>query len=214
MPYIYKITNDINNKIYVGKTAGTIDKRWREHCADYKKFKGEKRPLYEAMKKYGIEHFYIEQLEEVASLEELDEKEKYWIEKLGSFHYGYNATKGGEGKAYADYDLIYNLYINQNLSSKEITAITGYDNITINRALDCHGIDKEQRQDIIVTRKGKPVLQIDIETNKVLAVFPTCSAAQRIVSHNPSEKNSGSHISAVCRGKRKTAYGYRWQYAY
>ena len=60
MSYIYKITNDINNKVYVGKTNLTIEKRFREHCTDSKKFTIEKRPLYNAMNKYGIEHFHIE----------------------------------------------------------------------------------------------------------------------------------------------------------
>lgn len=37
MAFIYKITNDINNKIYIGKTRLTVQERWREHCHDYKK---------------------------------------------------------------------------------------------------------------------------------------------------------------------------------
>lgn len=37
IPYIYKITNDINGKIYIGKTMNSIKERWKEHCNDYKK---------------------------------------------------------------------------------------------------------------------------------------------------------------------------------
>ena len=37
MPYIYKITNDINGKIYIGKTLSTIEQRFKEHCQDYLK---------------------------------------------------------------------------------------------------------------------------------------------------------------------------------
>ena len=59
MPYIYKITNDINNKIYIGKTLHAIEHRFKEHCKDSKKRQNEKRPLYSAMNKYGIEHFHI-----------------------------------------------------------------------------------------------------------------------------------------------------------
>lgn len=50
MPYIYKITNKINDKIYVGKTLDTIENRWREHKNDYQKRRNEKRPLYSAMR--------------------------------------------------------------------------------------------------------------------------------------------------------------------
>ena len=59
MAYIYKITNDINGKIYIGKTYNSIEKRFKEHCKDRLKRKCEQRPLYSAMNKYGIEHFYI-----------------------------------------------------------------------------------------------------------------------------------------------------------
>jgi hypothetical protein len=51
MPYIYKITNKINGKSYIGKTLKTVKERWSEHCQDYKKERSEKRPLYSAMSK-------------------------------------------------------------------------------------------------------------------------------------------------------------------
>lgn len=57
MAFIYKITNDINQKIYIGMTERTIKERFKEHCQEYKRERAEKRPLYSAMKKYGIEHF-------------------------------------------------------------------------------------------------------------------------------------------------------------
>ena len=54
------------------------------------------------MKKYGAENFVIEQLEECSS-EIVNDREKYWIEFLGSYKYCYNATLGGDGAQYADY---------------------------------------------------------------------------------------------------------------
>ena len=127
MAYIYQITNDINEKIYIGKTESSIENRFREHCNDAFRERNEKRPLYSAMRKYGIEHFHIKLIEETNDPEE---REKYWIEKLGSFKYGYNATIGGDGKRYADYDLIYSLY-NQGNNYKQIHEITHYDDHTI-----------------------------------------------------------------------------------
>ena len=76
MSYIYVITNNINGKQYVGKTNLTIDQRFKQHLRDSNKERCEKRPLYDAMNKYGIEHFSIEQLEE-CSVEEAPIKEIY-----------------------------------------------------------------------------------------------------------------------------------------
>ena len=59
------------------------------------------------MRKYGIEHFSVVELEQTNDPEE---REKYWIEKLRTFKNGYNATTGGDGKHYLDYDLIIALY--------------------------------------------------------------------------------------------------------
>ena len=59
MAYIYRIINDINSKVYVGKTENPIEKRFKEHCVDAFRDRNEKRPLYAAMRKYGIEHFHI-----------------------------------------------------------------------------------------------------------------------------------------------------------
>lgn len=73
---IYKIYNDVNDKLYIGKTVSSIEKRFQEHCDDSKKERCEKRSLYNAMNKYGIEHFFIELIEE-CDLKELSEKEIY-----------------------------------------------------------------------------------------------------------------------------------------
>lgn len=64
MAFIYKITNLINNKCYIGKTERTINERWKEHL---KKSKSLDLPLYRALNKYGIDNFQIEQIEECSS---------------------------------------------------------------------------------------------------------------------------------------------------
>ena len=211
MPYIYKIVNDINNKIYVGKTLRTIQERWKQHLYDYDKRGNEKRPLYDAMLKYGPNHFHIEELESVLDATLLNEREKYWIEFLHSFQNGYNATRGEDGTPYADYALIYELYTIHNLTFEKIQNITNYDMYTIRAAIMSYGISKENIEKIRSQRLSKPVIQLDIKTEEILKIFPSCAAAQREVSNNPNDY-SGTHISAVCRGKRRTAYGYKWKY--
>lgn len=64
MSYIYVITNNINDKQYVGKTNLSIEKRFKEHIRDSKGSMKKHRPLYYAFNKYGIENFSIDILEE------------------------------------------------------------------------------------------------------------------------------------------------------
>lgn len=203
MAYIYKITNDINNKIYIGKTNFSIQKRWKEHCSDFLKEKEQNRPLYRAMNKYGIEYFHIEQVEECPNTI-VDEREKYWIEYYGSFKYGYNATKGGDGKAYCDYDLVFALW-NKGLTIKEISEKLHYDSSHCSDILSTFGIDKEIRKKRAVSTHFKPVIQIDKNTNEILCVYPSIKAAENATGN-------GGHIASVCTGKRKTAAGYKWEW--
>lgn len=105
MSYIYKIINDINNKIYIGQTSFSLEKRFKEHLADSDKI--EKRPLYYAMRKYGKEHFKIELIEETNFP---NEKEKYWINYYDSYNNGYNATLGGEGISLISREKVFQLY--------------------------------------------------------------------------------------------------------
>ena len=96
MGYIYKITNKINQKSYIGLTSKSVEERWKEHIASINKLK-DQRPLYSALAKYGVDSFSIETIEEVDN-DFLGERETYWISYYDSYKNGYNATLGGDGK--------------------------------------------------------------------------------------------------------------------
>lgn len=98
MFYVYKIINKINNKIYVGQTTETLKKRFKRHCG-YQLNNDDH--LHRAMKKYGIENFSIELIEEVNNQEELDEREYYWIQYYNAINEGYN-IKDTKGKCGGD----------------------------------------------------------------------------------------------------------------
>lgn len=97
MAYIYKITNLLNTKVYIGKTEHHNPlKRWKEHLNDSKRERNRNRPLYRAFNKYGIENFSFEILEET---DNPAEKEIYYITKYDSYQKGYNATIGRRWKS-------------------------------------------------------------------------------------------------------------------
>ena len=94
---IYKITNLVNKKIYVGQSINIIE-RWKQH--QYKAFNSKEvaynSAIHAAFRKYGVENFSFEVLEE-CKIEELDKKEREWIEKLNSLApNGYNILIGGQ----------------------------------------------------------------------------------------------------------------------
>lgn len=92
---IYKITNLQTNKIYIGQTIRSLELRWNEHlrCARA----GVDLHLYEAIRHYGQNSFKIEVIDSATSQEELDKKEKYWIEYFNTLDpvKGYNNIEGG-----------------------------------------------------------------------------------------------------------------------
>ena len=91
---IYKIENLITHHVYIGQSVD-ITTRWRRHRDDAKN-NNKDYPLYRAIKKYGIENFSFEIIEECPR-EELNDKEKYWIQYFDSYKNGYNQTVGGQG---------------------------------------------------------------------------------------------------------------------
>ena len=94
---IYKITNNLNNKKYIGQSRN-IEKRFNKHRSESfnKNSSHYEYPLYRAIRKYGIENFSFEIIEE-CKIEELNEKEEFWIKYYDSFFNGYNQTLGGDG---------------------------------------------------------------------------------------------------------------------
>ena len=160
MSYIYKITNIINGKSYIGQTSRTIEDRWKEHLHNNHDI-----PLVRAFKKYGIENFKIECLEE-CSESMVNERECYWISYYDTYYNGYNATLGGDGRVQYNYEAI----LNKNLRKK--------------------------------------VIMIDKDTNEPIKIFPSMRAASMYLI---GSTDGNGHIGAVCKGKRKTAYGYKWK---
>lgn len=94
---VYKITNKVNNKVYIGITSKGISARWKEHI--YSAEHGCPFKLHNAIRKYGKENFSIELIDFCNSWEELTEKEQYYISEYKSLQdeYGYNMTEGGDG---------------------------------------------------------------------------------------------------------------------
>ncbi len=103
MPEIYKITNKINGKTYVGQTKNSLEKRKTYHLQSVNS--NSKYPIHCAIRKYGKENFLFETIELCDELE-LNKKEISWIKELNSLcQTGYNIRNGGRGKQPEDLKL-------------------------------------------------------------------------------------------------------------
>lgn len=91
---IYKYTNKTNGKIYIGQSTN-IHKRYIQHIYDSKHRPEKSTGIDKAIAKYGIENFEFEIIEE-CPVEQLNDREKYWIEYYNSYHQGYNCSLGGD----------------------------------------------------------------------------------------------------------------------
>lgn len=122
MGLIYCYTNKINGKQYVGQTTTSLERRdyGHQHQPTPKYF-------HAALKKYGRENFDLDVLEECSN-ELLDEREEFWIKKLGTFGNGYNLNSGGKQPKYFQPEQIAeikDLLINTRLPYTEIKSRTG-----------------------------------------------------------------------------------------
>lgn len=114
--YVYKTTNILNNKIYVGKRVKT------KFDSSYK---GSGKILKLAFEKYGFENFTCEILEWCQNAEALNEQEQYWIKLLESQNptIGYNIASGGNGG-----DIFHTLSAKHQTEIKEKMVINGQRN--------------------------------------------------------------------------------------
>lgn len=90
---IYLVKNTVNGKCYVGQTRYTLQERWANHCSKNSGCTA----LKNAICKYGKDAFQLTVIDTATDENELDEKERYWIEKLNTLApNGYNLKTGGE----------------------------------------------------------------------------------------------------------------------
>lgn len=159
------------------------------------------------MKKYGIEHFHISKIEETNNPEE---REKYWIEITNSFHNGYNATQGGEGKHYLDYDLICKTYRENGYNQKKTAEILQISPDSVRNALIAN------KQSIIKSPTAcKKVVQYT-KAGIEIQNFHSCGEAARfLIAQKVTNAKIGTvtnKITECANHKRKSAYNFLWEF--
>ena len=163
------------------------------------------------MKKYGKEHFFIELIEE-CPIEKLNEREQYWIAKKDTYHNGYNATIGGDGKRLIDYQKIiddYKITLNQKQTAKNCNCSID----TVQLACKIYNIPILKYG---ITPMTKPVAQYDKNNNYIQSFLSCGEAARFLINNNITQAKIGTVTNKIvecAEGKynRKSAYGYIWK---
>lgn len=224
MTGIYKITNLIDGKTYIGQGLD-IFHRWSKHSQT-----PSDSLLHQAINQIGIENFSF-QIIELCEKKQLDEREKYWIAYFNSYvksenSNGYNMNEGGwenytSSKAIPieQYDLQGNFiaeYPSTGVASQQtgialrsIQYCCGNDN---RKALTAGGFQWKRKDDnkkitAIQKRTNFEVLQIDKDTKEIIQKFSSPKEASKITGIN----NVG--ITNCCNKRQKSSGGFIWEYA-
>ena len=230
MFYIYKITNNTDSKFYIGKTTRDVDVRFKEHLNECDKPHTYQSHLYNAMQTCGKENFTIEIIDTAETIEELDEKEIYWIAKLDATNsgVGYNIAPGGKCQGRALGSVPWNKGVPMTeeqkkrvSESKKGTIITEEQRAKISKSL------KEAYQNgkhpVVRSTKRKGIKASE-ETRKKISE----ANKKRDWSHLwkpircvetgeifPSIKSTGlnaGHLCACLNGRQEKYHGYHWEY--
>lgn len=188
MGEIYKITNKINGKSYIGKTKHQSIIRWRDHINGYHPNSA----IHKAIVKYGVVNFTFDVLETNINDDSLNELEIYYIQKYKSKSpNGYNLTDGGDGGL--------GFVVTNEWRKKQSDCRKG---------LPWSDNRRKAGQTKLIgnNNASKPVVMLDKNSNKILAIYNSSTQASQKTGIGRTA------INKAVRHTLKTAGGYKWEY--
>lgn len=229
MGYIYKITNLVTNKSYIGQTKKTVNYRIKEHFRQAQYEAQGKRKLthfHASLNKYGRDNFKVETLEKCND-DLLNEREIYWINYYDTYNNGYNSTTGGQALNNSPSKIILQYGLNGQYiqmfesADKAAEAING-NSVSIRQCCNSNSYNKSyggyqwkyfelnfpmtiESVKGTVGRVGQKILQYDKRGN-LLNKFANVSEAAQL--SNVSRRS----ISFACTKEQDSAGGFQWRY--
>lgn len=219
--YVYKVTNKINGKIYIGRSLDFF-RRIAQHC---KESEVNNQPLHLDFKEYGIQNFTWEVLCIVDTKEEADKYERQYILEYNCVEpFGYNKTLGGTGGVQsANRHIICFTKDGEIVKKYESASQAAQDGFFIHGVIDCCEHKATRCHDNVFMyedeyiekgfiRKAKdtsacyrPVIQCDLNGNKIAEFKSVVEASRETGCKRPN-------ISSCLTGKQKTVKGFIFVY--
>lgn len=201
---VYVIKNKLNGKKYVGQTTRTLKERMDEH------FRHSSTPIDKEIKKLGKDNFDYYVIDEAKSIEELYKLEQFYIKELDTMENGYNCCYGG--KTTKGYKHLESSKKAMSDKKKEIN-LSGVNNPFYGKkhSKETREKMKEAWKNREMSEEWKQKLKDNHSKRKVLNVT-TGETFNSIKEASEFYDLKATHISRVCRGKRKTTGGFEWKY--
>ncbi len=224
--YIYKIINDVNDKVYIGQTRRTVEERWICHIYDTRN-KNDNMIIHKSMNKYGVDKFHPVIVEKIIEdsllklIEKLNEKEKYYISEFNTVRpFGYNISIGGNvldfNKVAVDqYDLNCN-YIDSFDSITNASLITGIPRASIDKCVSDVATSNKSAYGYVFVKSGSLPYQVNEINRKVNQYDLNGNFIKTYNSIKEASDAMGIHTSNInycCKKQKyKTAGKYIWRY--
>lgn len=174
---IYKITNLINGRVYIGQTVTSLARRWSQHSTSKKNS-----PMYNAFRKYGAENFAIETICTALSPEHLNELEQYFIKEYNSLiPNGYNLTSGGDSA------------FTRSEHTKKLQS----------KAMKGHSVSQETRDKIAATLTGRVGNRLGASHTEETKKLISEKQKGRKLSAETRAKQSAAHSGAKAYNSKK-----------
>ncbi len=208
---IYKVTNTITNKVYIGATTKSIEERKLDHLQKSEKKVGSY--FQEAILTYGKDAFTWEQIDTASTNNELAKKEVYYIQEYDTLLNGYNEDRGGGIKKtvyqfnYKTGKLI-NSYESLSQAAEAAEAIKqNISDVCLGHYNTCKGFSWSYDEDykLFKDKRKKEVIQFDLNKN-FIAKYESLAEASRITNA------SKTCIARCCRGERLNTHGFIFEY--